>query len=75
MATFKRITIDPKIMSGRPCIRGMRVTVGMIIDLLNDDWSHKAVVQAYPHLQEADIREAVKYADWWKKERKKPQKL
>ncbi len=62
MQGFKRITVDPKIMGGRPCIRGRRVTVGMIVGLLSDGWTVQQLLAAYPVLEEADIAEAVRYA-------------
>jgi len=59
-----RITLDPEVMGGRPCIRGMRVTVGMILGLLAAGRSFDEILNAYPYLEEADIREALSYAAW-----------
>lgn len=59
-----RITFDPQVMGGKPCIRGMRVTVGTIVGLLAAGHSIPEVLQAYPYLEEPDIREALAYAAW-----------
>ncbi len=59
-----RITFDPKVMGGKPCIRGMRVTVGTIVGLLASGHSSEEILRAYPYLEEADIREALAYAAW-----------
>lgn len=56
---LKRITIDPKIMGGKPCIRGMRVTVGTILGLLAAKHSVEEVLQAYPYLKSDDIYAAL----------------
>jgi uncharacterized protein (DUF433 family) len=64
MTPLTRITIDPLVMGGRPCIRGMRVTVGTIIGLLASGRDVAKVLRTYPYLQEADIREALAYAAW-----------
>ena len=58
-----RITIDPNVMGGKPCIRGMRVTVGTITGLLASGASFKEVLELYPYLEE-DIRAALAYATW-----------
>ncbi len=59
-----RITIDPRVMGGKPCIRGMRVTVGTITGLLASGASFKEVLQLYPYLEEEDIKAALSYATW-----------
>jgi len=66
MNTMKltRITLDPKIMGGKPCIRGMRVTVGMIVGMLASGHSKEDILQRYPYLEPADIDEALAYAAW-----------
>ncbi len=51
-------------MGGKPCIRGMRVTVGMIVGLLSSGRSIGEILGAYPYLEEEDIREALAYAAW-----------
>lgn len=64
MQTLDRITRNPEIMGGRPCIRGMRVTVGTIVGLVAAGHSSKEVLQAYPYLEEDDIRQSLAYAAW-----------
>lgn len=61
---LSRITFDPQVMGGKPCIRGMRVTVGTIVGLLAAGRSIEQILQAYPYLEEPDIREALSYAAW-----------
>ncbi|MFW6197596.1 MAG: DUF433 domain-containing protein [Myxococcota bacterium] len=61
---WKRITFDPQVMGGKPCIRGMRVTVGTILGLLAGGRTHAEILEAYPYLEEDDIREALSYAAW-----------
>jgi len=61
---FTRITHDPKIMGGKPCIRGLRVTVGTIVGLVASGHSHAAILKLYPYLTDEDIREALAYAAW-----------
>ena len=64
MQPLTRITLNPQIMGGKPCIRGMRVTVGTIIGLLAAGYTSADILQAYPYLEEADIYEALVYAAW-----------
>jgi uncharacterized protein (DUF433 family) len=59
-----RITQDPAVMGGRPCIRGMRVTVGTIVGLLAVGQTHEQVLEAYPYLEPEDIYAALAYAAW-----------
>ena len=59
-----RITVNPVVMGGKPCIRGMRVTVGMIVGLIATGNSAEDILKAYPYLQHDDIREALQYAAW-----------
>jgi Uncharacterized conserved protein len=51
-------------MGGRPCIRGLRVTVGMIVGLVAAGRTNEEILQAYPYLEPEDIREALAYAAW-----------
>ena len=67
-----RITLDPAIMGGKPCIRGMRVTVGMILGLLASGTSRERILQAYPYLQPEDLDAALSYAAWRLEEREEP---
>jgi len=64
MKNLKRITFDPAVMGGKPCIRGMRVTVGTLVGLLAAGRTKDEILQAYPYLEEADLREALAYAAW-----------
>jgi uncharacterized protein (DUF433 family) len=59
-----RITFNPKIMGGRACIRGMRLTVALILNLVANGMSTEEILEAYPYLQEEDIRQALRYAAW-----------
>ena len=61
---LQRITRDPNIMGGKPCVRGMRVTVGMIVGLIASGHSDSEILAAYPYLEEDDIRQALAYAAW-----------
>ncbi len=64
MIELQRITRDPDVMGGRPCIRGLRVTVGTVVGLLAAGHTQDEVLAAYPYLQADDIREALAYAAW-----------
>jgi len=59
-----RITHDPEVMGGRPCIRGMRITVGTIVGLLASGHDAEAILRAYPYLEREDIQAALSYAAW-----------
>lgn len=56
-----RITFDPNVMGGKPCIRGMRVTVETIVGLVASGYSSADILQAYPYLEAEDIREVLAY--------------
>lgn len=64
MENLERITFNPEIMGGKPCIRGMRVTVGMIVGLMASGHSRQAILEMYPYLEDQDIEEALRYAAW-----------
>ena len=64
LKNLTRITFNPEVMGGKPCIRGLRVTVGMIVGLLAAGHSSEEILKAYPYLEEEDIREALAYAAW-----------
>ena len=59
-----RITIDPNIMGGKPCIRGIRVTVGAITGLVASGVSFQEILELYPYIEEQDIKAALSYATW-----------
>jgi len=61
---FKRITMDPAVMGGKPCLRGLRVTVGTVVGLMAAGHSHAEILAAYPYLEEEDLREALSFAAW-----------
>jgi len=64
MEILKRITHDPAVMGGRPCIRGMRVTVGTVLGLLASGRSTEQVLSDYPYLERDDVHAALAYAAW-----------
>ena len=59
-----RITIDPNVMGGKPCIRGMRITVGAITGLVASGVSFKEILELYPYIEDEDIKAALSYATW-----------
>jgi len=61
---FDRITFDPNVMGGRACIRGMRITVSLILNLIANGMSVEEIVEAYPYLEPEDVRQALRYAAW-----------
>lgn len=69
MREFYRIVRDPAIMGGKPCIRGLRVTVGMIVGQIAAGRSIDQVLADYPYLRREDILEALRYAAWRAQER------
>ena len=68
---FVRISHDPAVMGGKPCIRGLRITVGTVVGLIASGSSRERILQAYPQLEAADIDEALAYAAWRLEEREK----
>ncbi len=62
MEKLSRITFDPAVMSGKACIRGLRVTVGTVVGLLAAGRSHEEILKAYPYLEPEDIDQALAYA-------------
>jgi len=64
MKPLTRITTDAAVMGGKPCIRGLRVTVGTIVGLVASGRTPPEIVNLYPHLEEEDVREALAYAAW-----------
>jgi len=66
---FPRISHDPAVMGGKPCIRGLRITVGTVVGLIASGCSRERILQAYPQLEPADIDEALAYAAWRMEER------
>ncbi len=69
MDALKRITVDPRVMGGKPCIRGMRVTVGTIVGLVACGKTTEEILAEYPYLKRYDVMEALSYAAWRSEER------
>ena len=66
---FTRITRDPAVMQGKACIRGMRVTVGMILQNLSEGAGIDEMLEAFPYIERADVFEAIRYGAWLAQER------
>lgn len=64
MENFNRITFDPNLMGGRACIRGLRVTVALILNLFANGLTSQQIINDYPYLEEEDIRQVLQYAAW-----------
>ncbi len=64
MFGFERITADPKILGGKACIRGMRISAALLVNLIANGMSAAEIINEYPDLEEEDIREALRYAAW-----------
>ncbi|MDB9313910.1 DUF433 domain-containing protein [Spirulina sp. CS-785/01] len=64
MKSLTRITFNPEVMGGKPCIRGLRVTVGTIIGLMASGHTPDDILATYPYLEREDIYEALAYAAW-----------
>ncbi len=64
-----RITVNPAVMGGKPCIRGQRVTVGTIVGLIATGKTRDEILRLYPYLEAPDIDEALAYAAWRAEER------
>ncbi|HLH20864.1 MAG TPA: DUF433 domain-containing protein [Bryobacteraceae bacterium] len=62
MALNDRIAVDPKILAGKPVVRGTRISVELVLELLAAGWSHDQILASYPHLCEEDIRACLAYA-------------
>jgi uncharacterized protein (DUF433 family) len=63
-APLPRITLNAEVMGGKPCIRGLRVTVGTIVGLVAAGHGHAEILKLYPYLEDEDIRQALAYAAW-----------
>lgn len=62
MTAFDRITVDPAVMNGQPCVRGMRLTVRRVVEAVSTYRAWDAVIAEYPELEPEDIRQALEYA-------------
>ena len=61
---LERITRSAEVMGGKPCLRGMRVTVGTVVGLVASGHSNAEILAAYPYLEQEDIRQALAYPAW-----------
>ncbi len=64
MRQLTRITLNPAVMGGKPCIRGLRVTVGTVVGLVATGHSTQQILDLYPYLEKEDIADALAYAAW-----------
>jgi uncharacterized protein (DUF433 family) len=64
MFGFDRITADPNILGGKACVRGMRISVSLVVNLVANGMTTAEILDDYPDLEEADIRESLQYAAW-----------
>ena len=72
MEDFDRITVDPEICLGQPTIRGMRITVAVILKQVAEGMMKQEILKAYPELEEEDITQALQYAAWLSSEKARP---
>ena len=64
MLGFDRITFDPNILGGKACIRGMRISVSLIVNLVANGMPTQKIIAEYPDLEEEDVAQALRYAAW-----------
>lgn len=64
MLGFDRVTFNQNISGGRACIRGMRITVSLVVNLVANGMDHKEIIKNYPYLEKEDIHQALQYAAW-----------
>ena len=69
MSPLERISIDPAIRFGKPCVRGTRITVGLIVGMVASEMAYDEILSEYPHLTQEDILQALAYAAWRAEER------
>jgi uncharacterized protein (DUF433 family) len=69
MTGFDRITFEPHIMNGQACIRGMRIPVSLIINLVAKGRHTQQIIEEYPDLEPEDIRQSLEYASWLARDR------
>jgi uncharacterized protein (DUF433 family) len=72
MSEVQRITFDPAVMGGKPCVRGLRVTVGTVVGLLAAGRTTEQILAEYPYLEPADIQACLAYAAWRSEEAEVP---
>ena len=64
MTELDRITFDPDVMGGRACVRGLRVTVSLLLNMVAGGMSEDEIMDAYPYVEREDIRQSIQYAAW-----------
>ncbi|MCA9963097.1 MAG: DUF433 domain-containing protein [Anaerolineales bacterium] len=69
---MQRITHNPLVMGGKPCIRGLRVTVGAVVGLVASGYTNNEILKMYPYLEPEDIPAALSYAAWRLEETEQP---
>lgn len=72
MKEFKRITFNPEVMGGQACIRGMRIPVSLVVNLVANGMTTAEIIKEYPDLEPEDVKEALQYASWLAKEELHP---
>lgn len=72
MKQLDRITMNPAVMGGKPCIRGMRVTVGTVVGLMASGKAIEEVLASYPYIEREDVLQALTYAAWRSEEKDLP---
>jgi uncharacterized protein (DUF433 family) len=72
MKFFERITFNPDIMGGRACIRGMRIPVSLVVNLVANGMTTEEIMEEYPSLEPQDVKEALQYASWLAREELHP---
>ena len=69
MLELDRITFDSDVMGGRACIREMRITVSLVLNLVADGMSAEEIIEAYPYLEPEDVKQSLQYAAWLAEEK------
>jgi uncharacterized protein (DUF433 family) len=64
MFGFDRITFDPNVLGGKACIRGMRISVSLVVNLLANGMTAGEIINEYPDLEPDDLQQALRYAAW-----------
>jgi uncharacterized protein (DUF433 family) len=64
MLGFNRITFDPDVLGGKACIRGMRISAALVVNLVANGMTTQEIIEEYPDLEPEDIRQALRYAAW-----------
>jgi uncharacterized protein (DUF433 family) len=71
MFGFDRIIFDPQVMDGRACIRGMRITVSLIVNLVASGMTVKQIIEEYPYIKPDDVDQSLQHTDWHSRSRVK----